>query len=455
MYKCSNCGKEYTNYVYSCYECSSHNIIQEEKPQARVTMKGKPRGGVKTTAKKPIRRAKSLKDSESVVMRHTPTGISELDRVLGGGFVDNEVILFGAVQGTGKSTLALQMCDCFCAQGKTALYCSSEETFTQIKMRATRLGIEYDNLYVVSTDSLEEVLGYFDELQPDFFIMDSLQTVNSENVTGKTGSLSQANEAAHVLTARIKDAQNGAKGVFINQVTKNEEFAGSNTIQHLVDCVLFFESSHDSPLKFLRAFKNRFGQTHEVGIFQHGPQGLEEVTNPAEVFLDDTDANTVGSVFTVMSEGIRQIPIEVQALVNPSNLPTPRKQFKGVDYNTGQIVSAILDKYCQANLWENDTFVSTVFGVKVTDPLTNLAVAAAILSSSLNKVPKPKTVFLGELTLTGQVRSAFDVAYKVKEAERMGFNRVVLPASAAEHMKGVKNIKITYISSVRDLVEVL
>lgn len=457
MYKCQDCQETYRHLTFVCANCRSTNITKIEAPAstARTTKNGKPRGGVKTVATQPVTPARSLTPGTDFTVARTATCIDELDRVLGGGFVDNEVVLFGAVQGTGKSTLALQMCAAFTRQGLKALYCSAEETFEQIGARAARLGITSENLFVVATDSLEEVLGHFDAIQPDFFIMDSLQTVASEAVTGKTGSISQTNEAAHVLTARIKDTP-GAKGVFINQVTKTEEFAGSNTVQHLVDCVLFFESSHDSPLKFLRAYKNRFGETSEVGIFRHTNTGLEQVPNPAEVFLTDEEySSSPGAVFTVMSEGIRQIPLEVQALVVPSTLSNPRKQFNGVDHNTGQIVCAIVDKYCDAKLWENDAFVSTVFGLRLKDPLTNLGVAAAILSSATGRAPVEGTVFLGELTLTGHVRSAFDIEYKVKEAARMGFTHAVVPAAAQPVLKNMgTNMVFTYIDTVQEVLEV-
>lgn len=456
MWECGNCHKTYTHRTFKCSHCGSFTITQSTTPPGgdRKTSKGKPRGGITTTAHTPKQAAQALTGTTRYDTPRTATGISELDRVLGGGFVNNEVVLFGAVQGTGKSTLALQMCGAFTQNGATVLYVSAEETFEQIAARATRLGITSPNLYVVSTNSLEETLGHYDKLQPDFFVLDSLQTITSETVNGKTGSIAQANEAAHVLTARIKDSPNGAKGVFINQVTKTEEFAGSNTVQHLVDCVLFFESSHDTPLKFLRTYKNRFGETSEVGIFQHTATGLAEVPNPAELWLEDGQEAAAGAVFTVMSEGIRQIPVEVQALVTPSPHPNPRKQFNGVDYNAGQIVCAIIDKHTSITLSEADIYVSTVFGLRMSDPLTNLGVAAAVISSATNTPPPGGTIFLGELTLTGHVRSSYDIDHKIREAARLGFTHAVAPATAKKTLKNPP-IPVTYINTIHDLTETL
>ncbi len=232
--------------------------------------------------------------------------------------------------------------------------------------------------------------------------------------------------------------------------------AGSNQIVHIVDCVLLLESDSDSPLKFLRASKNRFGDTSEVGVFQHGEKGLEEVSDPGAIFLDTGEGDKVqGAACGFISEGIRQFPVEVQALAVKSSLANPRKQFNGVNFNRGQIVCAILDKYCGAQTYNNDVFVSTVAGAKVNDPLADLATAAALLSSLKNKTVSKKTAFVGELSLTGTVRGTFMIESKIREAERLGFERIVIPASAKKQLKGRYAIQVETVATVKELTDYL
>lgn len=234
----------------------------------------------------------------------------------------------------------------------------------------------------------------------------------------------------------------------------NLNFAGSNQIAHIVDCILYLESDSETPLKFLRAEKNRFGDTTEVGIFQHAETGLEEVTDPSGVFIDDENEGEVlsGTSLSFISEGVRQIPVEIQALATSSNLPQARKQFNGVNYNRGQIVCAILDKFCRTRLYENDVFVNTISGIKIDDPLADLSVAASLLSSLKNKSFKEKTALVGELSLTGQVRGSFMIENKIREADRLGFDTIIIPKSALKNLSGKKyKISVKPISFVKEL----
>lgn len=239
--------------------------------------------------------------------------------------------------------------------------------------------------------------------------------------------------------------------LLINQIIKSGEFAGSEQVQHIVDCSLMIESDKDTPLKFLRSSKNRFGDTTEVGIFIHSETGLDEVSDPTGILLDDEHSDVYGSSYSLSSEGVRQIPIEVQALVTRSTLPTPRKQFNGINYQRGQIVCAILDKYNRADFFDKDVFVSTVSGVSVNDPIADLAVAAALLSSKTEQKFPSGTVFVGELSLTGYVRGGFMMENKIKEAERLGFSCIVIPETAKKHIKGKFSIKVKTISHIKEL----
>lgn len=353
---------------------------------------------------------------------------------------------------THNSSLSLSIADKIAEKGSTVLYSSGEESEHQIGLRAQRMNVSNDNIKIVNETNLEMLLGYIDDINPDFVIVDSLQTLASADVSGSIGSVSQSKEAAHVLTKLAKDRK--ITMILINQILKNGESSGSNQVNHIVDCVLALESDTDTPLKFLRTTKNRFGDTTEVGVFQHSEKGLEEVSDPSGVLLDSTQDILAGTSCTFVSEGIRQIPVEIQALVTSSNIPTPRKQFTGINYNRGQIVCAILDKFCNLRLYDNDVFVNTVSGLKIDDPLADLSIAASIVSSAKNIAFNEKIAFVGELSLTGQVRGSFMVDNKIREAERLGFDTIFVPITAKKSIHyQPKKINVKYISSVKELLK--
>lgn len=458
IFKCTSCGAEYSKEPFGkCRSCGTFGQFQEVSENAS----GGNSAGLKTSgAVRPVKTANTIKDLNDAPIPRTATNIGELDRVLGGGFVAGEVVMIAASPGAGKSTLSMSISDKFANMGKKVLYVSGEESEQQIALRAKRMNISSENIRIVNETTIENVLGYIDEEKPDFLIIDSLQTMASAEITGSMGSISQSKEAANVFTLLAK--KNNIVTFLVSQVTKegNGElnFAGSNQIAHIVDCILYLESDNETPLKFLRATKNRFGGTDEVGVFQHQQEGLMEVTDPSGILLDnDNSANLSGTATSFISEGVRQIPVEIQSLVTTSNMPNPRKQFNGVDYNRGQIVCAILDKFCNARLYDNDVFVSTVSGIKVKDPLADLAIAAAILSSAKDKTISEPISFVGELSLTGQVRGNMMIDNKIREASRLGFSRIVVPKSAQKnlHLPKDLSIKIEYISSVSDLIKLL
>ena len=403
----------------------------------------------------PLKKARTITQVNKTPIKRTPTGVNELDRVLGGGFVDAEVVLLSGKAGSGKSTLSLAIADKFAAKGITVLYTSGEESDQQIGLRAQRMGVTNELIHVTNETNLETVLGHIDDLKPGLVIVDSLQTLASSNLNGSMGSIQQSKEAAHTLTDLAK--KTGITMVLISQLVKSGDFSGSEAIQHIVDATLMFESDSDTPLKFLRAMKNRFGDTTEVGVFQHAENGLEEVSDPSGVLIEEDATGLSGTSVSFVAEGVRQMPVEVQALVTSSNLPTPRKQFNGVDYGRGQIVCAILDKFCNAKLYENDVFVNTVSGIKVNDPNADLSIAASILSSLKAKPFTTRTAFVGELSLTGRVRGSFMMDQKVKEAKRLGFEKIVLPSSAKATVDPTKHrgIVIDFVSSIADLKRML
>ena len=453
MYRCSICEKVYKKWAGKCPNCEAFGTFEEFEDRSSDNSDTKSKAGIKSTGSViPSKKALTISKLSNSPISRTPTGIGELDRVLGGGFVDSEVILFGGEPGSGKSSLSLTVSDKFAEMGKTVLYVSGEESEHQIGLRAARFGISNDNIHIVNETDLETILGHIEEVKPDFFVLDSLQTVATSAISGSIGSVQQSKNAAHILTMVAKNS--GISMILVNQVLKSGDFSGSESVQHITDATFMLESDKDSPLKFLRANKNRFGDTTEVGVFQHEERGIVEVTDPSGIFIENNE-NVSGSACGFISEGIRQIPVEIQSLVSNSTLPQPRKQFNGVNYNRGQIVAAILDKFCKTRLFEKDLFVSTVSGVKVVDPQSDLALAAAILSSAKNIVLSTDICFVGELSLTGIVRGTHMVENKIKEAQRLGFQRIVVPHTVKDVRKFEKNISVTKIKYISELYKIL
>lgn len=454
-YICTECNNEISRMKVACPKCGALGTLVESTTSSTAVTTAA-RAGLKSSgAVRPTKRASTISQLNSKPIKRTPTGIGELDRVLGGGFVDAAVVLFAGHPGAGKSTLCLAMADKYANMGKTVLYSSGEESEQQIGLRAKRMGVTNENIKIVNETNLETLLGHIEEEKPDFVVVDSLQILASSEISGAVGSVAQSKEAAHTLTRLAKSE--GITMVLISQIVKSGDFSGSEAIQHVVDAAIIFESDSDSPLKFLRATKNRFGDITEVGVFQHAENGLEEVADPGGIFLETDSADELsGTSCSFISEGIRQIPVEIQALVTESSLSNPRKQFNGVSQVRGQIVCAILDKFCKAGLSENDVFASTVSGVRVNDPLADLSIAASILSSIKEKPFRGRVAFVGELGLTGQVRGSFMIENKIREAERLGFDRIVIPEVAYRNLK-TKNykIKISSISSVKELPQFL
>ena len=451
-YRCSNCEHEALRYFGKCPNCGEFSTAEEFQDEAVSEQKA--RAGLKSsTAVKPVQKAQTISTLNKKPIRRTPTGISEFDRVLGGGFVEGEVVLFAGEPGAGKSSMSLAVANKYALMGEKVLYSSGEESEQQIGLRAARMKVDSENILIVNETNLETLLGHVEEVNPKFLVVDSLQTIASSEIPGSIGSVQQSKEAAHTLTRLAK--KNNITMILISQVVKSGDFSGSEAIQHIVDCALMLESDKDTPLKFLRASKNRFGDTTEVGVFQHAETGLEEVVDPSGIFLENEDTITIGASCSFISEGVRQIPVEIQALVTRSTLPTPRKQFNGINYNRGQIVCAILDKFCAAKLYENDAFVSTVSGVKVLDPQADLSIAASLLSSARDKSLTPGTVYIGELSLTGQVRGSFMIENKLKEAERLGFTTAVIPKTAKHNFKSKNGLKVVTISNIKELLKLL
>ncbi|KKR05336.1 MAG: hypothetical protein UT33_C0011G0047 [Candidatus Peregrinibacteria bacterium GW2011_GWC2_39_14] len=414
LFICENCGYQSNKWVGKCSNCDKWNTFKEE-----TVMTGTPK---KTAGLKAIapRKLSSMSKAYSKI----PTNIEELDRVLGGGIVSGSVTLLSGEPGIGKSTITLQICETIARQNKNVLYISGEEGLDQISMRAQRLGITSENIQMISTNSLEEVLGTLEAEKPDFAIIDSIQTISSENVPSTAGSSNQIKLCAEAI---ISFAKTYKIPIFIiGHVVKDGALAGPKTLEHVVDAVIYIEGERYQNLRIFRGTKNRFGSTNEVGIFEMAENGLKEVKNPSSIFIDNRNSKSSGTVVTVAIEGTRPFLIEVQALTNYSNFGYPKRTANGFDLNRLQMLIAVLEKHANIKLQNQDVFINIAGGLRLTDPAADLAILLAI-ASSIKKIPIPHDLCaIGEVGLTGETRPIAQLARRVMEAEKLGFKQIVI-----------------------------
>jgi DNA repair protein RadA/Sms len=380
-------------------------------------------------------------------------GISEFDRVLGGGIVFGSVILVGGDPGIGKSTLLLQVMSCLASKGKKVLYISGEESLQQSKMRADRLGVSSEHLFVVSETSLEKILQDIQALRPSTVVVDSIQTIYSSELPSTPGSITQVREASSRLLYLAKRLS--IPIFLIGHVTKEGFIAGPKVLEHMVDTVLYIEGEANHAFRILRAVKNRFGPTNEIGVFEMKGSGLVEVINPSEFFLSGRTQPASGSVVMPSIEGSRPILIELQALVVPTNFGVPRRTAQGVDANRVSLLVAVMEKRLGVHLNNQDIFLNIAGGMKVEEPGADLGVIAAISSSFRDKVIDPEMAVFGEVGLGGEVRGVSQPEVRVKEAARLGFKRILLPKPNQEKVKGVKGIELIGVKTVGEAIDKL
>jgi DNA repair protein RadA/Sms len=388
-------------------------------------------------------------------LHHIPTGVVELDRLLMGGMVEGQVILIGAEPGFGKSTLCLEVLGSMSNDETPTLYASGEESERQIGQRAERLRIDNENLHILSSKSTNAILTTADELHAKIMIVDSLQAMETDGVTGSQGGSAQSKEAAYLYTEWAK--KNNAMVFLIAQFTKGDEVAGSNMISHVVDTILVGESDSDSKLKFLRSKKNRYGRTDEVAVFVHEEDGLKSVTDPSGYLIGDDPVAITGSAMSIMRDGIRMLPVEVNALVVESSYSNPQRQFSGMDSSRAKILVAALSKYADDNnnIAGGDVFANTINGIKITDTMADMAIIASIASSAYSMEPKYRTVWCGEVTLTGRVRGRSMINERVRESIRLGFERIVIPLSCKDMITSHKGIIVDYADTIQDVIKLL
>ncbi|NLM27086.1 MAG: DNA repair protein RadA [Clostridiaceae bacterium] len=415
IFVCSECGYETGKWLGKCPACNMWNSFIEEKQQHR----SKPVQA--SSAQKVVPITDIIKDTED----RQKTGISELDRVLGGGIVPASVVLVGGDPGIGKSTLLLQMCGAL-PQSHKILYISGEESVRQIKIRAERLSVNNPNIYMVSETNYQIIEDIIGQVRPHTVILDSIQTVYSEELTSAPGSVSQVREVAGRLVVMAKGS--GITVFIAGHVTKEGAIAGPRVLEHIVDTVLYFEGERHQNYRILRSVKNRFGSTNEIGIFEMRQEGLVEVENPSMTLLDGRAENQSGSVVVASMEGTRPMLLEIQALVAPTIFGMPRRMATGIDYNRLTMLMAVLEKKVGMRLYNYDAYVNVVGGIRLDEPAGDLGVISSVAGSFKNKPIDSGTVVAGEVGLTGEVRAISQIDKRIIEAKRLGFNKFILPA---------------------------
>ena len=428
-----------------CPDCSTWDSFVEEKAVAGSDRPGYGAISSAQTAPVPI----DSIDLETELRLHT--GIKEFDRVLGGGLVPGTLVVIGGDPGIGKSTLMLQALNGLADQGNRVLYVSGEESIRQIRLRSQRLNTVCADMLVVSEVEIEAILSMIDTTKPKALVVDSIQTMFNGDLTSAPGTVSQVRESTVRLMLTAK--KTGIPIFLVGHVTKDGTIAGPKLLEHMVDTVLYFEGDRNHIFRVLRAVKNRFGSTNEIGVFEMKDKGLDEVANPSAVFLSERPAGAAGSVVTASMEGTRPILVELQALASATNFGTPRRTILGLDPNRVALLAAVMEKMLGMQLMSYDIFMNVAGGVKVTEPAMDMAIVAAVASSFLDKAISDNTVVLGEIGLTGEVRAIGQADTRIAESQKMGFRRCLLPNSNLMRLPDIDGIDIKGVKTVSEVVE--
>ncbi|MCF6095188.1 DNA repair protein RadA [Microaerobacter geothermalis] len=444
-FACQQCGYESPKWMGKCPGCLQWNTMVEEKE-----IKGKSGRSGRWLEEKGVPQPITEIDRED--MPRFDTGIGELNRVLGGGIVPGSLILVGGDPGIGKSTLLLQMSQSVALHGKKVLYLSGEESIRQIKLRAERLNVRHSHLFVLSETNVESILEETDRLHPDLLIVDSIQTIYHPDIPSAPGSVTQVRECTSHLMKMAKTR--GIATFIVGHVTKQGDIAGPRLLEHMVDAVLYFEGERHHMYRILRAVKNRFGSTNEIGIFEMKESGLQEVHNPSEIFLSERPIGVAGSTVVASMEGTRPVLVEIQALISPSGFGQPRRMAIGVDHHKVSLLMAVLEKRVGILLQNQDAFVNVAGGVRLDEPAIDLSIAVAIASSFRDKPTHPKDVIIGEVGLTGEVRGVSRIEQRVNEAKKLGFKRIIIPEKNRWGWEIPSDIDIIGVHSVGDALDV-
>lgn len=440
QFSCQQCGMNYSKWMGKCQECGAWNSIVEEKV-------------LKTPNNQKIDRPLESPQivSEIAVERFAriSSKINEFDMVLGGGLVPGSLVLLGGEPGIGKSTLLLQVAASFAKQGLSVLYVSGEESASQIAMRAQRLGLNENSLFILAETWLEQVYVQIENLKPQILVLDSIQTISTTSVDSPPGSVSQLRECTHQLL-QLSKGKNIATFV-VGHVTKEGSIAGPKVLEHMVDVVLYFESNPSQNYRLLRTIKNRFGSTHELGVFEMLSQGMKEVSNPSHLFLSESESQIAGSTVTSCLEGTRPILVEIQALVSQSYLPMPRRTSIGLDPNRLSLLVAILEKRAGFRFYDQDVYLNVAGGFRLEETSADLSVCASIISSFTGKCGPSDAILVGEVGLGGEIRPVSQIDLRLKEAKKIGFKSAFVPKKSKVDLEDRGKFEIVEIENIKSL----
>jgi DNA repair protein RadA/Sms len=446
VFFCQNCGHEETKWFGQCPMCKEWNTFVEEKVIASSVS-----ASVKTD-RDIEKKIVALSQVNTDEQKRFQTGMKELDRVLGGGIVPGSLVLVGGDPGIGKSTLLLQVCQKL-AKERQVLYISGEESQAQIKLRANRMGNFSDNMKLFCETNLGTIRDVIEKKQPEFVVIDSIQTMYSEEVASAPGSVSQVRESTNVFMQLAKGL--GITIFIVGHVTKEGTVAGPRVLEHMVDTVLYFEGDRHASYRILRGVKNRFGSTNEIGVFEMRQNGLVEVENPSEYMLSGKPENASGSVVACSIEGTRPLLIEIQALVCDTNFGMPRRTATGTDYNRVNLLMAVLEKRIGLHLANCDAYVNIAGGIRMNEPAIDLGIVMAIVSSYKNRPVDERMIVFGEVGLSGEVRAVNMPEQRVAEAKKLGFETCVVPEVSLDMVKGIKGIKIIGVKTINDAMNLI
>lgn len=443
IFYCTSCGNESHQWQGRCSGCGAWNTLEEHIEKIVPTGRGKssPVG----MSRKPKRLSQVDTDTE---LRFS-TGMGELDRVLGGGAVAGSLVLVGGAPGIGKSTLLLQICSCLCKE-RTVLYVSGEESERQIKLRALRLGVASEQLFLLSETRLSDIMESVDDVKPDILIVDSIQTLYHEENTSSPGSVSQVKECTMTLMHLSKSQ--GITVFVVGHINKDGAIAGPKVLEHMVDCVLYFEGQINSSYRLLRAAKNRFGSTNEIGVFEMLDTGLEEVPNPSQMLLSGRPEGAPGTCVACVMEGTRPVLAEVQALVTKTTFNVPRRAADGFDFNRAVLLMAVSEKRAGMKLNVFDAYINVIGGLTLDEPGADLPVVLAVASSYLDKPIDSDLAAIGEVGLTGEVRSVSNINQRLGEVVRLGFKKCIIPKRSAQKVDIPAGLKVFWVQNIREAI---
>ena len=447
LFYCTECGNETPKWQGKCSACGSWNTIVEQPAAAQKKAASSGAASGKAPAA-----PKRIQEVETTQELRFETGMTELDRVLGGGAVKGSLVLVGGAPGIGKSTLMLQICDHLCRFAKI-LYVSGEESPRQIKLRAERMNVKGEGLYLLSETCLGDILESVHQLQPDVVIIDSIQTLYSEESNSSPGSIGQVKDCTMSLMNLAKGE--GVTVFVIGHVNKEGSIAGPKVLEHMVDCVLYFEGEQHMAYRILRAAKNRFGATNEIGVFEMQERGLVQVPNPSEMLLDGRPQNTPGTCVTCIMEGIRPVLAEVQALVAPTNYGNARRTSNGVDYNRAMLLLAVLEKRGGLMMGGCDAYINVIGGLFLDEPAADLAIVIALASSFRDKPVPGDLAAIGEVGLTGELRSVNSLGQRLSEVHRLGFTKCLIPARNSGKLQEIPGLQLIPVKTIREALAAL